>query len=307
MDPGSPPSSPASPWRRPPWRCRRSRSRRALDAASLPRFFGPPATPRPVAVPDPAAASVHGAERALEPARRRLPVRRPPGPRAARAPDGEALDVPRGRVRVGHVRLARADRDGLRRARGPEAAAARPADAGDARGARRCRRACRAPATSFTGLRRRRLLLPRPPRPRGRPDDDAARLRDPPDRAAARASSSSATTTSPRAVLPGDKIISALPDWSGRLWFASHERRRRHGRPGERRGALAAARGADRATRSRSTRHGRASTSSPTRRCTASRPAPTGVPEVAWREPYENIGRAEARADAAPGRGRRRR
>ena len=23
------------------------------------------------------------------------------------------------------------------------------------------------------------------------------------------------------AVLPGDKIISALPDWSGRLWFAS--------------------------------------------------------------------------------------
>ena len=22
-------------------------------------------------------------------------------------------------------------------------------------------------------------------------------------------------------VLPGDKIISALPDWSGRLWFAS--------------------------------------------------------------------------------------
>ena len=33
-------------------------------------------------------------------------------------------------------------------------------------------------------------------------------------------------------MLPGDKIISALPDWSGRLWFASTQRRRGDGRPG---------------------------------------------------------------------------
>ena len=36
------------------------------------------------------------------------------------------------------------------------------------------------------------------------------------------------------ALASDDKIISALPDWSGRIWFATTRRRRRNGRPGRR-------------------------------------------------------------------------
>ena len=57
-------------------------------------------------------------------------------------------------------------------------------------------------------------------------------------------------------MLPGDKIISALPDWSGRIWFASVQGRGRDDRPGQRRGRAPGARRADLATRSRSTRDG---------------------------------------------------
>ena len=232
-------------------------------------------------------------ERPLEPARRRLPVRRPPGPGAARPPDREALDVPRGRLRVGDLRLARADRDGLRRRRGPEAAAARAAHARDARRLPAAAARARAGGNLFTGLRRRRLLLPRPPRPRGHPDHQPPRLRGPPDRRRHRLRDRARLRPLGTAVLPGDKIISALPDWSGRLWFASTQRRRRHDRPGERRRALAPAGGADRQlVRGRRTRA--PSTWSPTRRCTGSRRAPTGLPEVVWREAYENSGVAEA-------------
>jgi hypothetical protein len=46
-------------------------------------------------------------------------------------------------------------------------------------------------------------------------------------------------------VLPGDKVISALPDWGGRLWFASTNGVVGTVDPAERRGALAAAGGKD--------------------------------------------------------------
>ena len=44
------------------------------------------------------------------------------------------------------------------------------------------------------------------------------------------------TTTSSGAVPQGDKIISALPDWAGRIWFASTGGRGGHRRPRQRRG-----------------------------------------------------------------------
>ena len=190
------------------------------------------------------AASLHGAERALEPARRRLPVRRAPGPRPARAPDGEALDVPRRRLRVGDVRLARADRDGVRGGGGAEAAAARAADAGDARGdaAPAARAGRRQP---LHGLRGRRLLLPRPPRPRGDPDDDAARVRGAPDgRRHGLRDRAQLRPHGCRAAGGQDHLGAAGLERAAVVRV--DERRRRDGRPGERHGALAAAGGEDR-------------------------------------------------------------
>ena len=80
-----------------------------------------------------------------------------------------ALDLPGRRVRVGHVRPRRPDRGGLRRARGPAARDARPPHARPAGGVP----AAAAPARRgepVHRLLRRRLLLPRQPRPRGGPD-----------------------------------------------------------------------------------------------------------------------------------------
>jgi hypothetical protein len=90
------------------------------------------------------------------------------------------------------------------------------------------------------------------------------------------------------AVLPGDKIISALPDWSGRLWFASTS------------GVVGTIDPAGGAVRSRplgeriansfaveDTRAVYIVTDAALYRLEA---GPTGLPEVAWREAYENSG-----------------
>ena len=188
-------------------------------------------------------------------------------------------------MRVGHVRLARADRDRVRRRRGPEAAAARSAHAGDAR-----RDAAAAAAAGrrqpLHRLRRRRLLLPRQPRPGGDPDHVAARLRRAADRGSGFAIERDYDLST--VVLPGDKIISALPDWSGRLWFAST-----NGVVGTVDPKTGAVRsrplGEKIATRSRSRTPAR-STSSPTPRSTGSTAGAGGVPTTVWRKPYANTG-----------------
>ena len=85
------------------------------------------------------------------------------------------------------------------------------------------------PAQPLHRLLGRRLLLSRRRGPRGDPDDDPPRLGR---RARPRApgSRSSATTTSAAALASDDKIISALPDWRGRIWFASEQGRGRRDR-----------------------------------------------------------------------------
>jgi hypothetical protein len=90
------------------------------------------------------------------------------------------------------------------------------------------------------------------------------------------------------AVLPGDKIISALPDWSGRLWFASIQ------------GVVGTVDTASGAVRSRPLGEGIANsfavgdegavyivTDKAAYRFEA---GATGLPETVWREPYENVG-----------------
>ena len=90
------------------------------------------------------------------------------------------------------------------------------------------------------------------------------------------------------AVLPGDKIISALPDWHGRLWFASTS------------GVVGTVDPASGAVRPRPLGEGIANsfavedtgavyivTDKALYRLEA---GATGVPEVAWREAYENSG-----------------
>ena len=85
----------------------------------------------------------------------------------------------------------------------------------------------------------------------------------------------------------GDAIIAVMPDWRGRIWFATHARRRRL-RPALGRGRARWRRASRSGTRSRST-SAAASTSSPTRRSTGSRPGRGGVRTV-WRARYPNIG-----------------
>ena len=89
-------------------------------------------------------------------------------------------------------------------------------------------------------------------------------------------------------VLPGDKIISALPDWGGRLWFASTS------------GVVGTIDPAGGSVRSRPLGEGIANsiavedtgaayvvTDAALYRLEA---GPTGVPDVVWREAYENSG-----------------
>ena len=106
------------------------------------------------------------------------------------------------------------------------------------------------------------------------------------------------------AVLPGDKIISALPDWSGRLWFASTS------------GVVGTIDPASGAVRSRPLGERIANsfaventgavymvTDAALYRLEA---GPTGLPEVVWREAYENSG-VQKPGRRAPGPARRRR
>ena len=92
------------------------------QAAGLEPFIGAPAPQRPVEAADPPRHPFMAPNGALEPPRRRLPDRRPPGPGAAGQGDAQDRDVLRRRLRVGDVRLARADRDRVRRAGRAEAA-----------------------------------------------------------------------------------------------------------------------------------------------------------------------------------------
>ncbi len=131
---------------------------------------------RPAAVagrgPAAAAPSVHGAQRPQQHPRRRLPDRQRGSARAAGAGHAPRVHLlPQG-VRLGHVRLPRADRDHLRGPGPPAAQAAGPGHAGRAgldgpaaapdRAGRRVQR-----------LQRRRLLLPGRPRPGGDPHQPA--------------------------------------------------------------------------------------------------------------------------------------
>ena len=161
-----------------------------------------------------AAPPVHGAERAIEPARRRVPDRHERADRPARARHERRVDLLLGRLRVGDVRLARADRHRLRGAERADAQTARPEHARRARlvraaaapagraGAATCSRTSRAAATSTSTTRtgrssRRRRATCWSSRSG---ENGFAQERD-------------YDLTS--AVPSGDKIISALPDWSG--------------------------------------------------------------------------------------------
>ena len=107
------------------------------------------------------------------------------------------------------------------------------------------------------------------------------------------------------AVLPGDKIISALPDWGGRLWFASTSGVVGTIDPSDRDGALAAAGRADRElVRGRGhrrglPRHRRGDVPARGRRATGSR-ARSGARRTRTRG-------CRSRASRAPARARRRR
>ena len=125
-------------------------------------------------------------------------------------------------------------------------------------------------------LRRRRLLLPRPPRPRGDPDHDAARLRRPPDerrhRLRARARP---RPVERRGAGRQDHLRAAGLERAAVVRV--DERGGRDRLPEDRGRALAAAGGDDREL-VRGRGHRRASTSSATRRCTGSRPARRACP-----------------------------
>ena len=179
----------------------------------------------------PAPAPVHGAELALEPARRRLPDRRPPGPGPARARHAPGRDVPELRVRVGHVRLARADRDGVRRPRRPEAVpdGRRPRSRRWRRS--RCRRGCPGGGNVFTDFGGGGYFYLDEQRPGRDPDDVAATSSSSARTRTARPSSSTRDYDLSTAVLPGDKIISALPDWLGPALVRLPDGRRRDRRP----------------------------------------------------------------------------
>ena len=106
---------------------------------------------------------------------------------------------------------------------GPQPRDVRPAHAGPAGGAP----APAAPAghdEPVQRLLRRRLLLPRQPRPRRDPHHQPPHLGGGRDAVCwAPASRSSATTTCSGVTAVDDKLFSALPDWSGRLWFISQQ------------------------------------------------------------------------------------
>ena len=192
--------------------------------STAPEFIGEPAIPAPRprsrAPRDTRSWRPNGR---LEPPQRRLPDRHLPLARAARGRDqlrlgaASSASAPRSRSthRAGWSRSAsgstsRCWRCSTRRRSSRSAtldAAARASPAGGQ------------PVHRLLG---RRLLLPRQSRPGRRADDHPPRLRAR-QTDGARVRAGRATTTSRPSWPRGDKIISALPDWRGRLWFATRD------------------------------------------------------------------------------------
>ena len=227
-----------------------------------------------------------------------------PGP--ARARHAAPVLLQRRRLRLGHVRPRGPDRHDLRGRDGAAALAARPAHARRSWRAWTCRRRQPGPRNPFTDFsgggyfyldHRDRAVIPTTTRhiwvvgetrPLGRL---RARARLRPER---------------RRSPSDDKIISALPDWSGRIWFASSKGVVGHDRPGQRRG------------RSRSTRGEQIGnsfavdetggvyivTDAALYRFDADA---AGAPAVTWREAYPNTGESEAGPDGGRAPARRRR
>ena len=299
--------------RRPRRCCSRCRPPAPEPPSRFPTTRSPPrrrasrafrANPRRLELPRAAAPSVHGAERAQQHPQRRLPDRYLPqaGPLGRdmtvhsifEAADCASVtfDTPwADRHDLRGVPGAAARGEGPAHARGPlavdDAAAAQP---------RRRERVHR--------LLRRRLLLPRQPRP-GRcfPTTHPARVRGGSSRRPADglAEHASATTTSPARCPRGTRSSPRCRTSRGRIWFASVERRGRHHRPGGGGGALAPlgepianSFAVDETGRGLHRHHGG--------RCTASRRRPTARRPTIWREDVPQHGRARSRGRRAPGR-----
>ena len=220
-----------------------------------PAFIGSAATPRPVQWPGRPPAPVHGAERALQHPRRRLPDRHLPLGRARWATDlATTSALFAARVRLDHLRLPRPPRDDLRRAR------TSPCSRCSTRTRSRSLATMRPAAAKrqhepVPGLQRRRLLLPRQPRPGGDPgrrtatSSWSARPAAPRTRLRARARLRPHRRGAPTATRSSRRF----PTGTG----GSGSPARRGGgddRAGERRGAQHRHRASRSATRSRSTR-----------------------------------------------------
>ena len=223
-------SSLSGRWRSAPAAAARSacrcRSPKDPRRTACPTFSARRPCRRPVARAARAAASVHGAERPQQPPQRRLPDRHLRGGRAARA---RHRDGPRPSWAASAHRRPSTARAG----------SSRSASGSTDRGSRCSTRRRSSCSTAFP-------LPPRIPSPGsgGNPFTDFSGggyfyldnqdraviptttrhiwvIGETADATGARLSSSSATTTSARAVPPATAIISALPDWSGRIWFVS--------------------------------------------------------------------------------------
>ena len=171
-----------------------------------------------------AAAPVHGADRART-ACTTTPTRPTPTPAAARA--GADLTVTsatlrRRGVRDDHVRQPRPDRRAVRQPR-------RASSSCSSTRTRSSRSATMTTSAPRPDLRRqpahrpvrRRVLLPRPPRPRHRRDRRRARSWS--SRSPTTASTCAGRTTSSPAIPEGDCLIALMPDWDGRIWFVTKD------------------------------------------------------------------------------------
>ena len=136
-------------------------------------------------------------------------------------------------------------------------------------------------------LRRRRLLLPRRPGPRGRADDRAPH-RDR-RRARRRASCPTATSTPTSRSPPTDQIISRPARLRRAHLVRDEGGRGGHRRPGDGRGPRARRWASRSATRSRRGRRRRLRRHR-RRACTSSPSVPTGAPQIVWRSGYDNDG-----------------
>ena len=271
------------------------------QAGSLKPFIGAPAAQRPVEAADPPRHPfmAPNSRSNLHVDAYQTDVHQGPGPLG----NGHVARVETflsARLRVGDVRLARADRDRLRRRR-------RAAAVHDGRRGRwrrwprsRCRRAMPGRRQHLQRLRRRRLLLPRRARPGGDPDDHAPPARRAPDRRRPGFELerdydlTGAVALRRQDHLRAARLVRAL-------WFVSQAGRGRDRRPRERRGDARCRCARRSRTRSRSTRPA-ASTSSPTR---AALPVRRGLERLARRHLARGL-RELRDLQAGPGRRRAR-